>query len=179
MKCPECNIELPDGIRYFSECGTKLELTCPGCNESVPAGSKFWPECSHDLRKPQDPKPLNYNQPQSYTLKHLADKILNTRSSIEGERKLVTILFSDVANSTAMFERLDPEAVHEITDGYFRLIMDEIHRYEGTIKHFHGDEVMALFGAPSVHFEALSLPKGCRRRCHGHTKVQTQTDGHP
>ncbi|MGA3118998.1 MAG: adenylate/guanylate cyclase domain-containing protein [Syntrophobacteraceae bacterium] len=104
-----------------------------------------------DLRRPGDTKPLDYGLPRSYTLKYLADKILTTRSSIEGENKIVTVMFADVANSTAMFEKLDPEAVHQIMDRCFRLIMDEVHRYEGTINQFLGDGVMALFGAPIAH----------------------------
>ena len=104
-----------------------------------------------DLRRPGETKPLDYDRPHSYTPKYLADKILTTRSSIEGEHKIVTVMFADVANSTAMFEKLDPEAVHEIMDRCFRLLMDEIHRYEGTINQFLGDGVMALFGAPIAH----------------------------
>jgi class 3 adenylate cyclase len=81
----------------------------------------------------------------------LADKILTTRSSIEGERKLVTVLFADAANYTSIAEKLDPEEVHQIMDGCFKILMDEIHRYEGTINQFTGDGVMALFGAPVAH----------------------------
>ena len=105
-------------------------------------------------------KPLDYNRPHSYTPKYLADKILTTRSSIEGENKIVTVMFADVANSTAMFEKLDPEAVHEIMDRFFGLLMDEIHRYEGTINQFLGDGVMALFGAPIAHEDHA------QRACH-------------
>ncbi len=104
-----------------------------------------------DLRGPGETKPLDYDLPHSYTPKYLADKILTTRSSIEGEHKIVTVMFADVANSTAMFEKLDPEAVHEIMDRCFGLLIDEIHRYEGTINQFLGDGVMALFGAPIAH----------------------------
>ena len=80
-----------------------------------------------------------------YTPKHLTDKILTSRSFIEGERKLVTILFADVANYTSMSEMLDPEEVHQIMDGCFKILMNEIHKYEGTINQFTGDGVMALF----------------------------------
>jgi class 3 adenylate cyclase/tetratricopeptide (TPR) repeat protein len=103
------------------------------------------------MKAPKDTPSIDYSQPQSYTPKFLADKILTTRSSIEGERKLVTVLFSDVANYTAMSEELDPEEVHQIMDGCFKVLMDEIHRYEGTINQFTGDGVMALFGAPVAH----------------------------
>ncbi|MGD0399369.1 MAG: adenylate/guanylate cyclase domain-containing protein [Syntrophobacteraceae bacterium] len=113
-----------------------------------------------DLRRPRETKPLDYDRPRSYTPKYLADKILTTRSSIEGENKIVTVMFADVVNSTGMFEKLDPEAVHEIMDGCFRLLIDEIHRHEGTINQFLGDGVMALFGAPIAHEDHA------QRACH-------------
>ena len=65
----------------------------------------------------------------------------------------MTVLFADVANYTSMAEKLDPEEVHQIMDGCFKILMDEIHRYEGAINQFTGDGVMALFGAPLAHGE--------------------------
>jgi class 3 adenylate cyclase/tetratricopeptide (TPR) repeat protein len=94
---------------------------------------------------------INYGQPQTYTPKGLAEKILNSRTSVEGERKLVSILFIDVANYTSISEQLDPEEIHQIMDEFFKLIMDEIHRYEGTVTQFTGDGIMAIFGAPIAH----------------------------
>jgi len=76
-------------------------------------------------------------------------------------------MFADVANFTGLSEKLDPEEVHEIMDGAFKILMDEIHKYEGTINQFTGDGVMALFGAPVAHedhaqracYAALSIQK--------------------
>lgn len=166
MKCPLCQAQLPDGAQFCNKCGGKLELKCSECHSANPPDSNFCLKCGHDLRRPKETKPLDYDQPHSYTPKHLADKILTIRSSIEGERKLVTILFADVANSTAMFGNLDPEAVHEIMNGCFRLLMDEIHRYEGTINQFRGDGVMALFGAPIAHEDHA------QRACHAGLAIQ-------
>jgi class 3 adenylate cyclase/tetratricopeptide (TPR) repeat protein len=124
---------------------------CPKCGSEYLPGDEFCGECGRDLKNLKEASPINYLEPKSYTPKFLADKILTTRSSIEGERKLVTVLFADVANFTAMSEKLDPEEVHQIMDGCFRILMDEIHKYEGTINQFTGDGVMALFGAPVAH----------------------------
>jgi class 3 adenylate cyclase len=86
--------------------------------------------------------------PQSYTPPHLAEKILTSRSALEGERKQVTVLFADMAGFTAWARRLDPEVVHEVMDHCFRLMTAEVHRFDGTINQYTGDGVMALFGAP-------------------------------
>ena len=89
--------------------------------------------------------------PESYTPKHLAEKILTSKSAMEGERKLVTVMFSDVSGFTAMSEKLDPEDVHGIMERVFEVIISAVHRYEGNINQFLGDGVMALFGAPIAH----------------------------
>ncbi len=151
MKCPKCQFENREGAKFCMECGSKLELACPQCGNVYKPGAKFCDECGQDLREPNEAPPVDYAQPQSYTPKHLADKILTSRSSVEGERKVVTVFFADVANYTSMSEKLDPEEVHQIMDGCFKILMDEIHRYEGTINQFTGDGVMALFGAPVAH----------------------------
>jgi class 3 adenylate cyclase/tetratricopeptide (TPR) repeat protein len=151
MECPNCRHENPDDAKFCNNCAAKLELTCPKCGKTNPSGSKFCNECAHSLIEPNQEESFKQSEPQSYTPKHLADKILTTRSSIEGERKLVTVLFADVANYTAMSEKLDPEEVHQIMDGCFKILMDEIHKYEGTINQFTGDGIMALFGAPVAH----------------------------
>ena len=151
MKCPKCHFDNPENSNFCFECGTKLEQKCPGCNVSLPTGVKFCNNCGFDLRKPQKTAPINYSEPQSYTPKHLADKILTNRSSIEGERKLVTVLFADIANFTNISEKLEPDEVHQIMNGFFEILMNEIHKYEGTINQFTGDGIMALFGAPVAH----------------------------
>ncbi|HYA93227.1 MAG TPA: adenylate/guanylate cyclase domain-containing protein, partial [Thermodesulfobacteriota bacterium] len=114
------------------------------------AWKKFTNECGQNLRKLIKPPPIDYSEPKSYTPEFLADKILTTRNSLEGERKLVTVLFADVANFTFMAKKY-PEELYQIMDGCFRVLMDEIHKYEGTINQCNADEIMALFGAPVAH----------------------------
>jgi class 3 adenylate cyclase/tetratricopeptide (TPR) repeat protein len=166
MHCPKCNFDNRHGVKFCENCGCKLDLICPECRATIPFDRRFCGECGHDLHKPKERKDLDYNQPKSYTPKHLAEKILTSRSAIEGERKTVTVLFADVAGSTSMFEKLDPEAVHEIMDGCFRIILDNVHRYEGTVNQFRGDGVMALFGAPIAHEDHA------QRACHAALAIQ-------
>jgi class 3 adenylate cyclase/tetratricopeptide (TPR) repeat protein len=89
--------------------------------------------------------------PLSYTPRYLAEKILTSRSAMEGERKHVTVLFADLEGSTALAEAVDPEVMHEVLDGAFDLMLAEVHRVEGTVNQFTGDGIMALFGAPIAH----------------------------
>src|SRR5215831_6996424 len=100
---------------------------------------------------PAHPVSDHERDPLSYTPKHLAEKILTSRSALEGERKQVTVLFCDLANSTPIAERLGPEHMHTLLNRFFELALNEVHRYEGTINQFLGDGFMALFGAPLAH----------------------------
>ncbi len=144
-----------------------MELTCPRCQAKIPLDRDFCGKCGYDLREAKPPVAVDYSQPQSYTPKFLADKILSSGKALEGERKIVTVLFADLAGYTPMSEKLDPEEVHQIMEGCFQILMDEIHRFEGTIDKFTGDGVMALFGAPLAHedhaqracYAALSIQK--------------------
>ncbi len=166
MQCPKCHFENREGVKFCEECGANFDLSCPNCSAKIPLGRKFCGECGFKLTEPLQAPAINYSEPQSYTPKFLADKILKTRSSIEGERKLVTVLFADVANYTAMSDKLDPEEIHQIMDGCFKILMDEIHRYEGTINQFTGDGVMALLGAPLAHEDHA------QRACHAALSIQ-------
>lgn len=166
MKCLKCQFENREEAKFCKKCGNKLELLCPSCVHPYQPDSIFCDECGHDLREAKPAAPIDYSEPQSYTPKFLADKILTTRSSIEGERKLVTVLFADVAGYTALADKLDPEEVHQIMDGAFKILMDEIHRFEGTINQFTGDGIMALFGAPMAHEDHA------QRACHAALSIQ-------
>jgi class 3 adenylate cyclase len=172
MKCPSCQHENPENAKFCNGCGQKLELNCPKCQKTNPPGSRFCNECGQALTALEATAPIDYNQPQSYTPKHLAQKILTTRSAIKGERKLVTVLFADVADFTKLSEKLDPEQVHEIMDGCFKILMDEIHRHEGTINQFTGDGVMALFGAPLAHEDHA------QRACRAALAIQKAVGGY-
>jgi class 3 adenylate cyclase/tetratricopeptide (TPR) repeat protein len=89
--------------------------------------------------------------PRDYTPKHLADRILRSKSALEGERKQVTVMFADVKRSMELAEGVDPEEWHRVMDRFLKLLADGVHRFEGTVNQFTGDGVMALFGAPLAH----------------------------
>jgi class 3 adenylate cyclase len=149
MKCPRCQVENIPSARFCEDCGARLALTCPSCGQPVTSGKKFCRSCGATLSA--ESGPARQASPQSYTPKHLAEKILTSKAALEGERKQVTVLFADVVGFSTLSERLDPEAVHTIMDGCFELLTRAVHRYEGTINQFTGDGIMALFGAPIAH----------------------------
>jgi class 3 adenylate cyclase/tetratricopeptide (TPR) repeat protein len=141
-------------MRFCGQCGTPLAAVCSQCGAEVPPGFRFCGHCGAGVTPsaaPAAPAPARTAGAASYTPKHLADKILRSRSAVEGERRQVTVLFADVAGFTTLAEKLDPEEVHRIIDGCFELITAEIHRFEGTVNQYTGDGVMALFGAPIAH----------------------------
>ena len=155
MKCPKCQTENPETNKFCRECGVSLSKVCPHCGTEVLPQDKFCGKCGQALGETPllSTTAVTFDRvaPKSYTPKHLAEKILTTRRSLEGERKLVTVLFADVAGYTSLSEKLDPEEVHRIMEGCLQILMEEIHKYEGTINQFTGDGVMALFGAPLAH----------------------------
>ena len=158
LKCTNCQYENPLGQKFCGECGARLEAVCPACQARTSPGQKFCGECGAPLAAKPPPaeaapaRPAGrFASPDAYTPKHLAEKILTSKTAIEGERKIVTVMFSDVSGFTAMSEKLDPEDVHGIMDRAFEIILDAVHRYEGTVNQFLGDGVMALFGAPIAH----------------------------
>jgi len=178
MKCPQCQHENPGG-KFCGECGARLEARCPSCQAVNPPGNKFCGECGGPLTAPpstasavraeapvvSEPvgaeaasppltapqSPYRDASPATYTPKHLAEKILATKGAVQGERKNVTVMFVDVCGFTTISEKLDPEDIHGIMDRAFEVMLEAVHRYEGTINQFLGDGIMALFGAPIAH----------------------------
>jgi class 3 adenylate cyclase len=173
MRCPRCKTENPETKKFCRKCGAKLIRVCPQCNSEYFPGDEFCGDCGFQLISPQEISPIDYTKPQSYTPKYLAEKILTARSVLAGERKLVTVLFADVAGYMSLSEKLDPEEVQQIMDGWLSILLDEIHKFEGTINQFIGDGVMALFGAPLAHedhaqracYAALAIQKDLAEYC--------------
>ena len=106
MKCPECQFESIGGPVFCGECGSSLEMICPNCGSKPPPDHKFCNTCYYDLREHKKSHPSNFEKLQSHIPKHLADKNLTRRSSIESEKKLVTMCFANVAKYTSISENL-------------------------------------------------------------------------
>src|SRR5882672_2215339 len=85
--------------------------------------------------------------PLAYTPPYLAEKILTSRTALEGERKQVTVLFADLKGSMELLADRDPEEARQLLDPVLERMMAAVHRYEGTVNQVMGDGIMALFGA--------------------------------
>jgi class 3 adenylate cyclase len=97
--------------------------TCPNCGEETPERARFCPVCG--VAQTEVPGP-------------------------QGLRKVVTIVFCDLCDSTKLGERLDPETLRQVIARYFEAMSEALSRHEGAIEKFIGDAVMAVFGTPTV-----------------------------
>ena len=113
-----------------------------------------------------------FSSPESYTPKHLAERILTSKTAVEGERKQVTVLFADVKGSMELLADRDPEEARKILDPVLDLMMEAVHRYEGTVNQVMGDGIMALFGAPLAHEDHAV------RGCYAALRMQTAVKRH-
>ena len=149
MKCPRCQQENPPQAKFCLECAAPLALRCANCGTQLPAGAKFCFECAKPVSAPGSPP--RFASPESYTPKHLAERIINSKAALEGERKQVTVLFADLKGSMELLADRDPEEASKILDPVLERMMEAVHRYEGTVNQVMGDGIMALFGAPVAH----------------------------
>jgi class 3 adenylate cyclase len=182
MRCPACQHENPAGQKFCGDCGARLAALCPSCNASNPPGQKFCGECGNALGQAAGAGG-RFAAPESYTPKHLAEKILTSKAALEGERKQVTILFADLKGSMELLAERDPEEARKLLDPVLERMMEAVHRYAGTVNQVMGDGVMALFGAPLAHedhavracYAALRMQESVKR----HAEEMRRTTGVP
>ena len=167
MKCPNCHAENLADSAFCEECSAPLEAACPTCGADNRPTAKFCRKC----RAPLTSAPAAAPAPRGYTPKHLAEKILQSRSALEGERKQVTVLFADVKGSMELAEHMDPEAWSAIMQRFFRILSDGVERFEGFVDKFTGDGIMALFGAPIAHEDHTQ--RACYAALHAMSGLRT------
>jgi len=151
VKCPRCQHENEAGAKFCEECAALLARVCASCGRQLSPTAKFCPECAHPTGSTPTPNAQRFGSPESYTPKHLVEKILTSKSALEGERKQVTVLFADLKGSMELLADRDPEEARKILDPVLEHMMEAVHRYEGTVNQVMGDGIMALFGAPLAH----------------------------
>jgi len=145
VKC-ECGVSNDERARYCESCGINLRERCPNpeCRAALRALQKFCRECGTSVAAVQA-------GPRVQHPAHLAEQLLRAATSAEGERKIATLLFADLANSTALIGDLDAEEANRILAPTLDRMMEAVHRYQGTVTHTAGDGIMAIFGAPIAH----------------------------
>jgi class 3 adenylate cyclase len=142
---------------------------------ALSAVAKFCHACAHPVAAT-----TGAPSPETYTPRHLAEKILTSRGTLEGERKLVTVLFADLKGSMELLADRDPEEARKILDPVLERMMEAVHRYEGTVNQVMGDGIMALFGAPLAHedhamracYAALRMQEAVKRYSEGARRAQ-------
>ena len=165
MRCLSCHHQNSAGIKFCGECGAALTIACPACRTANPPGQKFCGECGAKLGA--DTATARPRSPDSYTPAHLAERILSSKSSLEGERKQVTVLFADLKGSMELLADRDPEEARRLLDPVLEKMMEAVHRYDGTVNQVMGDGIMALFGAP------LALEDHAVRACYAALAMQS------
>lgn len=160
MNCPRCATENPEGAKFCFNCGQTLAVKCPECGTNLPANAKFCFNCGHQMGAPAVPPAPPAPAPpkaaraedrlQQFIPRELLAKLESARTGggMQGERRVVTMLFCDVKGSTAAASSLDPEEWAEIINGAFDQMIPPIYKYEGTVARLMGDGILAFFGAP-------------------------------
>jgi class 3 adenylate cyclase/tetratricopeptide (TPR) repeat protein len=174
-KCSRCQHESEADARFCHECGSALAPACEHCGHQLSATARFCSACGGPTGS------ARFGSPVSYTPRRLAERILESRERLAGERKQVTVLFADLKSSTELLANRDPEEARALIDPVLERMMAAVHRYEGTVNQVMGDGIMALFGAPLAHedhavracYAALDMHAAMRRwadearRAHG------------
>jgi class 3 adenylate cyclase/tetratricopeptide (TPR) repeat protein len=169
MRCPRCEHDNPPGARFCNFCGTGLAGACRACGQLNAPGSRFCSACGRAIGPPEAvAPPARFESPGAYTPRHLAQRILDGRRALEGERKQVTVLFADTKGSMELLADRDPEDARRLLEAVLERMIDAVHRYEGTVNQVLGDGIMALFGAPLAH------ENHAVRACHAALRMQEE-----
>src|SRR5947209_344215 len=171
MVCPRCHAENREGRRFCGECVLSFASACPSCGFLNEGGEKFCGGCGRALTATARPVEPRFGSPQTYTPKHLPERILTSKAALEGERKQVTVLSADLKGSMELLADRDPEEARKLLDPVLERMMEAVHRYEGTVNQVMGDGIMALFGAPLAHedhavracYAALQMQESVKR----------------
>ncbi len=157
MICHACQAQVPEHAKFCIACGSKLALFCPGCNSEVNEDQRFCANCGDRLPEPAEG--TSTLEPKA-KVSHTTSLKPSLNQGDEGDRRVVTVLFTDVSGFTSMSEKMDPEEVTEIVNQFFSVLTQPIYKYGGVVDKYIGDAIMALFGAPVAHeddpFRAIS-----------------------
>src|SRR5262245_46093272 len=139
MQCPRCQHDNEVGAKFCENCASPLARTCSNCGRPLSPVAKFCPECAHPAGSVTTVSSAQrFTSPARYTPKHLVERILLSRTALEGERKQVTVLFADLKSSMDLFSNRDPEEARTLLDPILERMMEAVHHYEGTVNQVWG-----------------------------------------
>src|SRR5580700_2093100 len=142
MKCPRCFAELPGGMAACPACGRVL-CACPCCKSINRPNAKFCSECGQRLL-PSDPLPAD-------AAPSVAAALGAVWAQIGTERRQLTVMFYDLADSTLIASQLDPEDTREVIGAFHRCVTHEAVQLGGFVARYVGDGGLIYFGYPEAH----------------------------
>lgn len=168
MRCIHCQGKHTAAQQFCHNCGSCLACACPDCGFLNKSDAHYCGECGKSLTDISSTQRQRFVPAQIPLPENLADQIRHSQSSIEGERKQVTILFADIQGYTPLAERLGEEMVYQIMNRVYQRMLNAVHQHEGTVQELTGDGILALFGAPIAQEDAPV------RACHAALEIQKQ-----
>ena len=132
-KCPQCQTRNEPDEPYCRQCGHRRETRCPVCSHPTPPAYKFCGQCGQDLNRTSAaaPRALSPEEKLRTIKRYLPDglsaKILAQKSKIEGERKLVTVMFCDMAGFMPISEKIGPESAYAVMDQVYEILLNKVH----------------------------------------------------
>jgi class 3 adenylate cyclase len=149
MRCAKCDAENPQGKRFCGDCGTALENRCHQCGVDNPVGKRFCGDCGAALT---DIGTLTHSSSAAQSAAEgRALTVPSSASYLDGERRHLTVLFSDLVGSTEIAAHLDAEDWREIAAHYQRTAAAAVTRFGGHVAKYLGDGLMVYFGWPQAH----------------------------
>lgn len=142
MKCPTCNFVNEPVAKFCTNCGTGLAVDCVGCGHRNPPTARYCADCGQSLTAKVAPTMV----PPVPTSLHAQS--IDTRAARDGMRKVVSILFTDVVDSTRLMQEHDPEEAAARVEVLLATMRQAVGQYDGTVNKVQGDGLMAIFGAP-------------------------------
>ncbi|MGD9212677.1 MAG: adenylate/guanylate cyclase domain-containing protein, partial [Desulfobacteraceae bacterium] len=169
MKCPSCGHNNKNITKFCVQCGQQLGHSCPKCKEINAITNRFCSECGYYLENALSTNKIKSSQQPVKSQKSIEPS--STTGPVGGERKYVSVLFSDLCNYTTITERNDPEEIEDILRQIFQEIYRIIEKYDGSVEKTMGDGAMILFGSPTSHED--DAIRAVRAALEIHLKVRT------
>jgi len=170
IECVKCATDNPATARFCMSCGSSLEQPCPSCETELPPAARFCFNCGHEIES--GAAAADGGATAREVTNSIAEK-LRALTAGAGERRTITMMFCDVADSTATAEQLDPEAWSDIMREAMGNFVTSVEQYGGTVARLLGDAILAYFGAPIAHEDdpqrallaALAIQSRSRELC--------------